>query len=135
MPRERRQKDSEASDASPQVRQERKWIWYHPEQDGKPAKKEFNSLPAAGKGRLLAVVKRYLEGASRRHDIDHLGSGMYEARTQVGNDHYRVLFFHWGPDCVALTAFYKNQRKTPKVEKERAESRRTQWEGQYGKHP
>jgi phage-related protein len=42
---------------------------------------------------------------------------------------------HWGPDCVALTAFYKNQRQTPKKDLDRARTRASRWRVVYGKAP
>ncbi|PWU48911.1 toxin [Micromonospora globispora] len=114
----------------------RKWIWYRLEVDGRSrAQEEFEALPAAGRGRLLAVIQRFLNNESRRKDVDHLGGGIYELRTRVGNDHFRVLFCNWGPHCVALTAFYKNQQTTPKQDIHRAEDRRDRWEAKFGKRP
>ena len=43
-----------------------------------------------------ATIRRYLDGESRRQDIDHLGKGIYEFRRRKGNNHYRLLFFVWG---------------------------------------
>jgi phage-related protein len=136
VPRSGRQKDSESSETPSGSVQPRKWIWFRPDKDGTPVcKKEFDDLPASGKGRLLAVMQRYLAGEQRRQDVDHLGDGLYELRTRVGNNHFRVLFFFWGADCVGLTAFYKNQQQTPTQDKKRAEKRRIQWKQTFGSPP
>ncbi len=136
MPRPRNRRGEDASATTPEPPLERKWIWYRLEVKGRSrAQEEFDSLPAAGKGRLLAVIQRHKAGESRRKDVDHLGDGIYELRTRVGNDHYRVLFSNWGPHWVALTAFYKNQQATPKQDLARAQDRRDRWEGKFGKSP
>ncbi|WP_158603478.1 type II toxin-antitoxin system RelE/ParE family toxin [Micromonospora radicis] len=136
MPRSRNRRSDEAPANSSESQVERKWIWFRPEIGGRSrSQEEFDDLPAAGRGRLLAVVKRHIAGESRRKDIDHLGSGIYELRTRVGNDHYRVLFANWGPHWVALTAFYKNQQTTPKQDLDRAKDRRDRWEARFGKTP
>jgi phage-related protein len=81
------------------------------------------------------VVKRYLEGTNRRSDVDHLGDGLFELRTRVGSNHYRVIFFLWGDHCVALTAFYKNQQQTPSRLIQRAQDRRRSWLATFGRLP
>jgi phage-related protein len=86
---------------------------------GRPkAKEEFEKLPKDGQAGLAALIERYLSG-----------------ETRVSNNHFRVIFMHWGPDCVALTAFYKNQRQTPKKDLDRARTRASRWRVVYGKAP
>jgi len=58
---------------------------------------------------------------------------MYELRYRKGNNHYRLLFFLWGPHCVGVSAFYKNQQATPKSDVETAKTRRAQWHDSFGK--
>ncbi|MFG1762246.1 type II toxin-antitoxin system RelE/ParE family toxin [Micromonospora parva] len=136
MPRPKNRRSDDASAQTSEPPPERKWIWYRLEVDGRSrAKEEFESLPATGRGRLLVVIQRHIAGEGRRKDVDHLGGGVYELRTRVGNDHYRVLFSNWGPHWVALTAFYKNQQTTPKQDKDRAEDRKDRWEAKFGKSP
>ncbi|WP_419197611.1 type II toxin-antitoxin system RelE/ParE family toxin [Microbispora hainanensis] len=80
-------------------------------------------------------VDRYLKGESRFKDVDSLGDGIFELRHRHLNNHYRVLFMLWGPHCVALTAFYKNQAKTPKADLDRAKARAARWREVFGKEP
>ena len=42
-----------------------------------------------------------------------MGDGIFELRYRYGTDRFRLLFIHWGPHLVALTAFQKKQAKTP----------------------
>lgn len=134
VPRPRKRRDGDMPAKSSEAPVEPKWIWYRLEVEGRSrAQEEFDDLPPAGQGRLLAVVRRFIDGEARRKDVDHLGDGIYELRTRVGNDHYRVLFSNWGPNWVALTAFYKNQQATPKQDLDRAKDRRDRWEAKFSK--
>jgi phage-related protein len=111
----------------------RKWLWFRTTIDGRSAaEKEFFKLPKAAIATLTTKMSRYAEGASRRHDVDHLGDGIYEIRARLGNNHYRVLFFRWGRHLVALSAFYKNQQKTPKQDIDTAIARRKLWRDAFG---
>ena len=111
----------------------RRWVWFRAAKDqGSPANKEFFKLPEAAQAALSVVMKRYAAGESRRKDVDHLGDGILEIRTRIGNNHFRVLFFNWGPVLVALTAFYKNQQATPQSDIDRAKKRRTRWREAFG---
>ena len=111
----------------------RKWLWFRTTRDGRSvAEKEFFKLPAAAAAALQAKMSRFASKTSRRQDVDHLGDGIYEIRARIGNDHYRVLFFAWGPHLVVLSAFYKNQRATPKQDIDTAKARRTNWRNTFG---
>jgi phage-related protein len=111
----------------------RLWLWFRAAKDARsPSEKEFLKLPKPAIAKLQSTMGRYARGEARRHDIDHLGDGIYEIRARVGNNPYRVLFFIWGPHLVALSAFYKNQQETPKQDIETAKSRRTIWRRAFG---
>jgi phage-related protein len=112
----------------------RTWAWFRTTRDAEssPVERDFLKLPEAAQAALWAAMKRHAVDESRRKDVDHLGDGIYEIRTRIGNNHYRVLFFRWGPKLVALAAFYKNQRTTPKQDIETAKKRRTRWREAFG---
>ena len=113
-----------------------RWLWFRNEAGGRPkAKEEFEKLPTSGQAGLALVIKRYLSGETRFKDVDSLGDDLLELRYRMSNNHYRVIFMHWGPDCVALTAFYKNQRQTPKKDLDRARTRASRWRAVYGSAP
>jgi phage-related protein len=99
------------------------------------AQDELDALGGDAKGRLLAVIKRYREGRTNRSDLRPLGDGLWELRTRIGNDHYRVIFFRWGDCSVALTVFYKNQQRTPPPDIKRAADRRRRWLQAFGEQP
>src|SRR6266511_3674612 len=114
----------------------RKWIWFRNARSGRPtAREEFDALPTVPRAGLAKRIDRYLGGESRFKDVDSLGDGILELRHRHLNNHYRVLFMHWGPHCVALTAFYKNQRKTPKNDVDRAKRRARRWREVFGDEP
>jgi phage-related protein len=114
----------------------RKWIWFRNERGGRPkAREEFESLPTAGQAGLAAKIQRYLADQSRPGDVDSLGHGILELRHRSENVQYRVLFMRWGRHCVALTAFCKKQRTTPKVDLDRAKARAQRWREVFGAEP
>lgn len=136
MPKADKPEDGGKQSGGAPTGKNRKWIWFRPSAEGRsPARKEFDALPPEGRGRLLKAVERYLKSETRRHDVDHLGGGIYELRTRVGNNHFRVLFFLWGQHCIALTAFYKNQQATPQTDQDRAKTRRAAWKKAFGDEP
>jgi phage-related protein len=104
-------------------------------------KEEWDSLGARdGRGpairtKLRGLMDRYKAGEMRPGSVDDLGDGLRELRIKLGSNPYRVIFFNWGPDMVALTCFYKNQRKTPKADIDRAKRRREEWVGRRGEKP
>lgn len=113
----------------------RRWIWYRDDPEGGVALQEMRKLDRDGQARLAVVIERYQASQSRRKDVDHLGDGLFELRTRVGNNHFRVIFCRWGPHLLALTCFAKNQQKTPKQDIDRAKTRRSDWQRSFGKGP
>ena len=114
----------------------RKWMWFRNDQGARlKAKEEFEKLPVQGQAGLAKKIERYLQGESRYKDIDSVGDGILELRHRHLNNQYRVLFMLWGPHCVALTAFYKNQQEIPRSDIDRAERRADRWRQVFGKEP
>lgn len=99
------------------------------------ARQEFESLDPEMQGRLLKVIDRFLAGQARRAEVDKLDDCIYEWRIRKGTNNFRILFFNWGHVCVALTAFYKNQQKTPLADLKRANDRRRAWLRTRGSDP
>jgi phage-related protein len=127
-----------ASPASEPPRKDppRKWHWFRTERDGRPlCLDELKELPTEARAGLSKCIQRYLARESRRQDVDALGDGIFELRHRHLNNHYRILFMHWGPDCVGLTAFYKNQQATPKSDIDRAKRRAARWREIFGDAP
>ena len=121
---------------SPAQPARRKWIWFRAEAGGRLlARDEFDALEVQGRAGLAKCIERYLAGESRRKDVDSLGDGLFELRYRHMNNHFRILFTLWGPHCVALTAFYKNQQKTPPGDLRRARRRADQWRETFGRKP
>jgi phage-related protein len=113
----------------------RKWLWYRTDSGRVVARDEYDALPERARAGLSNAIERYLTGQSRRKDVDFLGRGIYEIRHRYSNNHHRVLFTLWGQSCVALTAFYKNQQKTPKTDLNRAIDRARRWRDANGDEP
>lgn len=114
----------------------RRWLWWRSEAGARPkAKEEFEGLPTQGRAGLAVRIDRYLKGETRFKDVDSLGDGLLELRYRFGNNHFRVLFILWGPHCVALIAFYKNQQSTPKADLDRARKRADSWRKVFGDEP
>ncbi len=99
------------------------------------ALEEFKALDAYGQAGLTKAMQRYRDGQTRRHDVDALGEGIFELRSRHGTGQFRLLFMFWGPHLVALTAFAKKQRQTPKVDLDRARTRAKQWRQVFGTEP
>ena len=135
MARERRRRAQPVPPSS-EPASPRKWIWFRNEPGGrKKAQEEFDAIEPTARAGLSAKIERYRKGESRPQEVDHLGDGILEIRHRVGNNHFRVLFTLWGRHCVALTAFYKNQRRTPQVDLRRARTRARRWVEVFGKEP
>jgi len=136
MARSRRRPDGEIEKPSNTPPQRRKWIWFRSEPGARSkAEEEFLDLPIPAKAGLSVRISRYKNGESRLGDVDSLGDGIYEIRYRHLNNQYRVLFMLWGPHCVGLTAFFKNQRKTSKTDIDRAAKRSEKWIDKHGKEP
>ncbi|WP_328811834.1 type II toxin-antitoxin system RelE/ParE family toxin [Rhodococcus sp. NBC_00294] len=105
-----------------------KWVWFQNDYDARSrAREEFANLPVDARAKLDVAMSRHLRGDSRAGDVDHLGHGIYELRVRHLNNQYRLLFMGWGVHRVVLTAFRKNQQKTPKTDLQRATKRGTRW--------
>jgi phage-related protein len=55
--------------------------------------------------------------------VDGLGTGLFEVRTSVGSNIYRVLFCVQGSIMVLLHGFQKKTQKTPKADLDLARKR------------
>ena len=111
----------------------RTWLWFRTAIDARsPVEKDFFRLPVDAVATLQTKMMRFAHGESRRDDVDHLGDGILEIRGRAGSAQYRVLFFVWGPHLVALSAFHKNQRSTPKQDLDTARARRSRWRAVFG---
>lgn len=63
-------------------------------------------------------------------DAKHLGKGIFELRTTMGNNAGRVLFFFFDQGRAVLThGFVKKTQKTPRREIERAKRYREEYIG------
>jgi phage-related protein len=60
--------------------------------------------------------------------VDGLGEGLYEARSQVGRNAYRVLFCLVGSTMVLLHGFQKKTQRTPKAALDIARTRQDEVE-------
>ena len=88
-----------------------------------------------GRAGLAAVMQRYRDGQSRRHDVDSMGGGIFELRYRCGTERFRLLFMFWGPHLLALTVFQKKQPRTPKPDLDRAVDRAKRWRQTFGAEP
>lgn len=114
----------------------RNWIWFRYAQDGRwIGLEEFKGLDVLGRAGLAKRMQRYRDGQARAKDVDHLGDGIFELRHRVKNVRFRLLFIRWGPHLVALTAFQKDQPKTPKPDLDRARDRARRWVEVFGAEP
>jgi phage-related protein len=124
------------SAAQPQPPPRRRWRWFHNEPGGRLlAQEELDSLAVAGRAGLVKAMERYRDRQTRRNDVKPLGEGLFELRYRYGSEQFRLIFMHWGEQLVALAAFQKKQRKTPKVDLDRARERANQWQSLYGARP
>lgn len=104
------------------------WKFFRASVDGRPVfKKEFDKLPDQARAALIVLMQRYLVGDLAAGSIKPIRGDILELRWHEANNHFRVLFFRWGQHPVALTAFYKNQQKTPKTKIETALDRQKIW--------
>ncbi len=96
---------------------------------------ELEALGIDGQAGLTKTMQRYRDGQARRQDVDSIGDGIFELRYRRGTEQFRLLFMHWGPHLVALTAFQKKQPKTPKQDLDRARVRAKRWRQVFGTEP
>lgn len=112
------------------------WKFFRASVDGRPVfKKEFDKLPDQARAALIVLMQRYLVGDLAAGSIKPIRGDILELRWHEANNHFRVLFFRWGQHPVALTAFYKNQQKTPKTKIETALDRQKIWKKSLRRHP
>ncbi|WP_423777120.1 type II toxin-antitoxin system RelE/ParE family toxin [Corynebacterium riegelii] len=103
--------------------------WYAPGGESDPvSKREFKALSKEGQGALGAKLKRLAKAEIGVQDLRHIRGELYEVRVQVGGNHYRAMLIQDSPvHYIILSCFFKNQRKTPKTELQKAEQRLKNW--------
>ncbi|WP_311342602.1 type II toxin-antitoxin system RelE/ParE family toxin [Corynebacterium riegelii] len=103
--------------------------WYAPGGESDPvSKREFKALSKEGQGALGAKLKRLAKAEIGLQDLRHIRGELYEVRVQVGGNHYRAMLIQDSPvHYIILSCFFKNQRKTPKTELQKAEQRLKNW--------
>lgn len=81
---------------------------------------------------MIELMQRWARGGPiLAHEVKPLAGsgGLKELRVNVGSDPFRVIFFADSPvHDVIVVAIYKNQKKLPKGDLERAQKRRATWE-------
>lgn len=100
------------------------WEWWHGAGVQSAAEKEFDDLELEGQGALAEVMGRWLTGSCKPSESELIEKDLWELKTRVGNNQYRILFCIRGRLCWVLTAFYKNQQQVPTKFKARARKRR-----------
>lgn len=103
--------------------------WYAPGGETTPvSKREFQALDKQGQAALLDKLSRMKRGETRRDDLKSIRGDIFEVRAQVGKRHYRALAFQDSPvHIIILSCFYKDTRKTPKPEIDKASERLKTW--------
>ena len=97
------------------------------------ALKEFRGLALHGQAALLALLRRFKRGEERQGEADFVcnvppDSKLYELRVRVGSYPFRILYFRDTPvHFVMLLAVYKNQRKLPQGDRDKAIKRLKRW--------
>ena len=86
-----------------------------------------------GRAALIELLGRFKRGEERQGETDFVcnvppDSKLYELRVRVGSDPFRILYFRDTPvHYVLLLALYKNQRKLPPGDKDKAVRRLKRW--------
>ena len=104
--------------------------YYEDENGHKPAKKFIDSLDAKMKAKVFGRLELLEEHGSRlgMPFSRHLENGIFELRTNAGNNITRILYFFVIGERVILThGFVKKTQKTPQHEIERAKRIRDDW--------
>lgn len=118
-----------------EARIRKQWRWYSPKQDTVATKREFDALPSHGQAALGLAMRKYARDEHKPRHIKHLDGPIYEIRTNVGNDHFRTLFFSDSPvHLVALRVFYKDTNQTPRSEIKLALKRMKKWNDYHAEH-
>lgn len=113
-----------------------RWIFFRTPADGRSVfEKEFDKLPNYARAALAVLMRRYLNDELVSGDIKPVRDDAMELRWRQLNNQFRILFFRWGPHAVALSAFYKNQQKTPKAKVDNALDRMKAWRRTFGNTP
>jgi phage-related protein len=112
------------------------WLFFRASAEGRPVfRKELDKLPAQAVAALIVLMDQHIAGQLAGHNLKPIRDDIYELRWRQGNNHFRVLFFRWGPHPVALTAFQKKQQKTPKTRIDTAFERQKNWIKAFGEAP
>lgn len=100
--------------------------------DRRHFKDELDALGERPAASLVALMTRHAHGTTRagKH-FKVLGDGLMELRHKEGTNEFRVLFARQGNVFIALTAFYKNQQKTPRTHLDRGRSRLAIWKDSH----
>lgn len=91
-------------------------VFYQKEDGTKPAKEFISSLPNPLKAKLATRIEILKEfGNNLREPLSKpLNDGIFELRTQLGNDNVRILYFFFIGNLIVLTnGFMKKTQKTP----------------------
>lgn len=107
------------------------YVNFYRNSDGtKPAGLFIRSLPVKLKAKVVSDLHLLEEyGNLAREPLSKpIGDGLFEIRSQVGNDIVRILyFFHGDKIIIATNGFIKKQNKTPRKEIELAKARRAEY--------
>lgn len=98
-------------------------IFYEKENGEVPVEEFLLQLDKKMRAKLAGMIQILQEyGNTLREPYSkHLGDGIFEIRSKVGNDISRVLYFFYHDGKIILTnGFVKKSQKTPKAELERA---------------
>ena len=87
-------------------------------------------------GKSVAVIEELgARGYELRRPIaDYLQDGIYELRTRVGRENYRILYFFRGQNTAILAHALTKEAEVPLVDLERALSRKVAFEASPTEH-
>lgn len=103
-------------------------VFYETEMGDRPAQEFLDSLDPKMFARTARAVEMLaVNGNNLREPYSKpVEDGIFELRTQAGNDISRVLFFFFtGKKIVLTNGFIKKTQKTPKAEVEKAKKYRS----------
>lgn len=91
-------------------------VFYQKEDGTKPAKEFISSLSNPLKAKIatrIEILKEFGNNLREPHSKP-LNDGIFELRTQLGNDNVRILYFFFIGNLIVLTnGFIKKTQKTP----------------------
>lgn len=91
-------------------------VFYQKEDGTKPAKEFISSLSTPLKAKIatrIEILKEFGNNLREPHS-KLLNDGIFELRTQLGNDNVRILYFFFIGNLIVLTNdFIKKTQKTP----------------------